>query len=718
MAELAKEQYPPGSCMTMAGCFFFFAHSFEVVRKKEGSGSVRKGAIMNCSRLKAVFFAVVVSMACVSVGHARDITLQWNASTETSLAGYKVYYRADSSALPFTGTGSGQGASPVNVAKQTSATLTGLDPAKSYYFAVTAYNSAGTESTYSNIVNVAEGIAPTVSITAPAANSTATGTVSVTASATDNVGVSKVEYYVNGALALSDTTTPYVYSWNTTALANGSYTLMAKAYDAAGNVGQSANVVVSVAKDATAPTVALTAPANSATVSGSVAIKASASDNIGVSKVEFYDNGVLLNATNVSPYSYTWNTALVADGNHTLTAKAYDAAGNAGQSAGVVVAVKNSVTQPPATGTYTAVFGNATGSNHLNTVEDTYININTEQNATETFLNAYTWPARVPANTILMKWNISALPAGAQIQSATLNLYQVGWNGDSSYVMPVSKIINKSPVISKTTGYTYDGTNAWTASSIPYNSIPLGQSDIAAPVDAPLLNTTNGTYKSWNVTSIVKDWTANPSSNLGMMINSSNAASKDTSRTFVSSESINAGQRPKLTVTYTLPATTPPPAPVYSSIWSSTTVPAIMDAGADSSVELGLKFRSDVSGYITGIRFYKASTNTGTHIGTLWSSSGQKLATATFANETASGWQQVNFSTPVAISANTTYVASYHVNTGHYSFNSGYFAGRTVTNPPLTALADGGVYSYGSSVVFPNQTYQSGNYWVDVVFKQ
>ena len=80
-----------------------------------------------------------------------------------------------------------------------------------------------------------------------------------------------------------------------------------------------------------------------------------------------------------------------------------------------------------------------------------------------------------------------------------------------------------------------------------------------------------------------------------------------------------------------------------------------------------MKFRSDSSGYITGIRFYKASTNTGTHVGNLWTSTGTRLATATFTSETASGWQQVNFATPVAITANTVYVASYHTNVGHYN---------------------------------------------------
>jgi hypothetical protein len=129
--------------------------------------------------------------------------------------------------------------------------------------------------------------------------------------------------------------------------------------------------------------------------------------------------------------------------------------------------------------------------------------------------------------------------------------------------------------------------------------------------------------------------------------------------------------------------------------------PSIVDAGADSAVELGVKFRSDTAGYITGIRFYKASANTGTHVGNLWSSTGTLLATATFINETASGWQQVNFSSPVAITASTVYVASFHSTVGHYSYDQNYFASKGMDSIPLHALANGisgfnGVYAYGS----------------------
>jgi hypothetical protein len=159
-----------------------------------------------------------------------------------------------------------------------------------------------------------------------------------------------------------------------------------------------------------------------------------------------------------------------------------------------------------------------------------------------------------------------------------------------------------------------------------------------------------------------------------------------------------------------------------SNIWSSSASPVVVDGGPDSAVELGVKFRSAVAGSITGIRFYKATANTGTHVGNLWTSTGTLLATATFAGETASGWQQVLFSTPVAVTSNTLYVASYHANNGHYSADTFYFSGQGYDNYPLHALADGenggnGVYIYGTRSAFPSQTYNAANYWVDVVFK-
>jgi hypothetical protein len=139
-------------------------------------------------------------------------------------------------------------------------------------------------------------------------------------------------------------------------------------------------------------------------------------------------------------------------------------------------------------------------------------------------------------------------------------------------------------------------------------------------------------------------------------------------------------------------------------------------------VTLGVKFEASASGQITGIRFYKGPENTGTHVADLWSSTGTLLASATFTNETASGWQQVNFSTPVSITAGTTYIASYYTSSGDYSADANYF-NTAVTNGSLTALASGtsggdGLYAYGSSPTFPTASFDASNYWVDVAFVQ
>jgi hypothetical protein len=147
--------------------------------------------------------------------------------------------------------------------------------------------------------------------------------------------------------------------------------------------------------------------------------------------------------------------------------------------------------------------------------------------------------------------------------------------------------------------------------------------------------------------------------------------------------------------------------------------PLTTDAGDGNSVVLGVKFTSDVSGHVTGIRFYKAQGNTGAHIASLWSAGGTLLASATVTGETQSGWQQVYFSSPVAITAGTTYVASYFAPQGHYSVNGNAFA-SSVDNPPLHALANStsvnGVYAYSSTNTFPANSYNATNYWVDVLF--
>ncbi|MCK1631834.1 DUF4082 domain-containing protein [Bradyrhizobium sp. 162] len=151
------------------------------------------------------------------------------------------------------------------------------------------------------------------------------------------------------------------------------------------------------------------------------------------------------------------------------------------------------------------------------------------------------------------------------------------------------------------------------------------------------------------------------------------------------------------------------------SLFATTDTPSVVNSGDTSSVEVGVKFSASVNGTITGLRFYKGSLNTGTHVAHLWTATGTLLGTATFSAETASGWQQVSFSSPIAVTAGTTYVASYHTN-GNYSDTQSYFT-NSITNGQLSAPAAGnGVYAYGSGAPFPTNVYKSSNYYVDVVF--
>lgn len=157
------------------------------------------------------------------------------------------------------------------------------------------------------------------------------------------------------------------------------------------------------------------------------------------------------------------------------------------------------------------------------------------------------------------------------------------------------------------------------------------------------------------------------------------------------------------------------------SIWGPTDTPAVISESDTDSLELGVRFRANTAGRITGVRFYKGAGNGGTHTGSVWTADGTRLATATFTNETATGWQTATFATPVQVQPNTSYIASYFAPQGRYSTSYNYFTTARV-NGPLTAPASrtaepNGVFRYGATSAFPNSTHLSANYWVDVIFE-
>ncbi len=157
------------------------------------------------------------------------------------------------------------------------------------------------------------------------------------------------------------------------------------------------------------------------------------------------------------------------------------------------------------------------------------------------------------------------------------------------------------------------------------------------------------------------------------------------------------------------------------TIFNNTDTPPTTAAADNNGIEVGLRIRPSVDGYITGVRFYKDTGNNGTHVGNLWTTSGTNLGSVTFTNESATGWQAARFNTPVQVTAGTDYIVSYYAPNGNYAatssfFNSSYFSSQylVVASPSETGTAS--VYDYAASPTFPQSNYQNANYWVDATF--
>src|SRR5256886_14109836 len=271
--------------------------------------------------LGACVLTVLCSLA-PALSSAAQVTLAWDPNTETDLAGYKLYY----------GTSSGSYPSSVDVGNLTSYTLSGLLEGRTYYFAATAYDLNVSESGFSNEASKAleDVTPPTVSLTAPVTGVTASGTVMVSASATDNVGVVGVQFKLDGVnLGAEDTTNTYSISWNSTLVANGTHTLTAVARDAAGNLTTSAPVSATVANDTIPPVISSVSAFN---ISSAAATITWATNEASDSQVEYglttaYGSSTPLNSSLLTAHAVTL-TGLQATTLYHYRVKSRDAAGN------------------------------------------------------------------------------------------------------------------------------------------------------------------------------------------------------------------------------------------------------------------------------------------------------------------------------------------------------------------------------------------------------
>ena len=307
-------------------------------------------------------------------------------------------------------------------------------------------------------------------------------------------------------------------------------------------------------------------------------------------------------------------------------------------------------------------------------------------------------------------WNNNGPPAGATpdpvMQQATVNLF-------ADMGVPATTLMSGLTAVSQSTDTT--APNSTISSPSAGAAIADGStvtisgtaSDAGGQVAGIEVSTDGGStwHPATGTTSWSYSWNAHGSPTSTIM----SRATDDSGNVESSS--------PSATVNVTCPCTMQGPG----------VTPWVLDQQDPTPVEVGVRFKSDVDGQITGVRFYKSTANTGSHIGNLWTASGTRLATGTFSGESATGWQQLTFTTPVDITAGTTYVASYYAPRGHYSVSSEYYytpspvGGNSLDSPPLHAInanrgGANGVYSYAGASTFPSSTFDGENYAVDVVF--
>ena len=287
--------------------------------------------------------SVLAILVSVSTHAASTVTLAWDPSTGTNIAGYKIYY----------GASSGSYTNALTVGSVTTATISNLLNGATYYFVATAYDSSNLESDFSNEVSYTNVVltSPTIALTSPANNAAfaAPAAVGLAASVTPNGhSITKVQFYNGASLLGEDTSAPYAFTWSS--VAAGNYSLTARlVYDSGSTLASTAaNVTVT---NLPLPAIALTSPANGAayTAPASISLAASVTANgHPVTKVQFFNGATLLGEDASAPYALTWSS--VPAGAYSLTARlVYDAGAtlNSIPAVGVVVASPKPVNTPP-----------------------------------------------------------------------------------------------------------------------------------------------------------------------------------------------------------------------------------------------------------------------------------------------------------------------------------------------------------------------------------
>lgn len=473
--------------------------------------------------------AAPAGLTATAVSSAQ-VNLAWNASTDNvGVAGYRIY----------------RNGLQVGTTTVSSYANSGLAADTFYNYTVAAFDAEGNLSSQS--AGASARTLPPSDTTAPVISTVAAGNITpggaLISWSTNEPSDTQVEYgttpaYGTSTAVVSTLATSHVQSLSGLLPAT-LYHYRVRSRDAAGNLSVSNNGSFTTA--ASADTSSPSAPA------GLTAFAVSSSqinlvwnpstDNVGVSGYRVYRNGLQVGTTTVSSFS---NTGLTAGTVYSYSVSAVDAAGNvSAQSAGVSVAT------PAASQSATVAISPAA---------DTYLNLDAGVNSAASTLNTYTWPANRIANTVLMQFNLSIIPSGAVIESATLtlSLVEADTEAEGTYTVAVHKMANKNPDLTRATGFTYDGINGWTANACCDNNIPLAQADISSAHDSQAIDKVLG-RKSWNITVMVQQWINTPATNYGLLLNSDVTKGADRYRTFASMEHPTPSLRPSLSITYRIP---------------------------------------------------------------------------------------------------------------------------------------------------------------------
>jgi hypothetical protein len=645
----------------------------------------------------------------------------------------------------------------------TSATITGLSQGTSYTFKVQASNSAGPgpASAASNAITPLAAVTPGAPTGVTALPASAQAQVTWTAPA-DSGGSSVTGYKITpfiGATAqtpMTVTGSPAPTTANVTGLTNSTaYTFTVAAINSAGtgpaSTASSAVTPDDTLFDFTGSPVNIDAGDTSSTELG---VKFTASSDGSIAGLRFFkapanvgthigslwslSGQLLASATFTGETASGWqyvqfSNAVPVSAGTTYVAGYFDPNGhysstmNAFGSAFLnapLQAVSNGVS---ANGVY-AYSGASTFPSNSYAATNYWVDVLFAPATVPGQVGAPTATAQAGAASV--SWSA---PTGGPVTSYTVTPY-IGTAAQQATTVTGAPAATNTTVTGLTPGtaYTFTVTASDSAGSGPAspssNSITAGGASLpGAPQGVSASPATTQALVSWtapasNGGGAISSYTITPyigtTAQLPVQVNNGSATSatvsnltNGTAYTFTVTAINTAGAGPASTATS---AVTP-----QDTILDFTGSPINVDSGDGSAITVGMKFTASANGSVTGIRFYKASTNAGTHVAALWSATGTLLASATFTGETASGWQQVYFSSPVSVTAATTYVASVYDPAGHYSSSPGAFS-TSVTNGPLATVANGtsanGVYTYGAGNTFPSSSYNATNYWIDVFY--